>query len=86
MIDLMKQILIELDPDVAERLEEVAPGRSRRRSEFIRMAIRKALWEVEEAQTADAYRRVPDSPEDAYLDPTVWDTGKTAKPKATRQK
>ena len=42
MIDLMKQILIEIDPDVAERLEQIAPGRSRRRSKFIRMAIRWA--------------------------------------------
>ncbi len=69
----MKQILIEVDPDIAERLEHVAPSRSRRRSEFIRMAIRKALWELEEQHTADAYRRAPDSAHDAYLDARVWE-------------
>lgn len=69
----MKQLLIELDEETAASLEKVAPGRSRRRSEFIRMAIRKALWELEERLTAEAYARKPDSSSDAYLDPRVWE-------------
>jgi predicted transcriptional regulator len=68
----MKQLLIELDDDVAARLEEVAPGRSRRRSEFIRNAIRRALWDLEEHATAEAYRRTPDAPE-AYVDADAWE-------------
>ena len=55
----MKQLLIELDDEDAARLERVAPGRSRRRSEFVRMAVRRALWDLEEQATADAYRRLP---------------------------
>jgi predicted transcriptional regulator len=73
----MKQVLIELDDEVAEQLERVAPARSRRRSEFIRAAIRRALWEDQERVTAEAYRRQPDSAEDAYLDPLVWEPGST---------
>ena len=69
----MKQLLIELEDDVAEKLEHVAPGRARRRSEFIRKAIRRALWELEEEATAEAYRKQPDSAADAYLDPAVWE-------------
>jgi len=69
----MKQLLIELEDDVAEKLERVAPGRARRRSEFIRKAIRRALWELEEEATAEAYRKHPDSAADAYLDPAVWE-------------
>jgi predicted transcriptional regulator len=69
----MKQLLIELEDDVAEKLERVAPGRARRRSEFIRRAIRRALWELEEEATAEAYGRHPDSAADAYLDPRVWE-------------
>ena len=42
----MKQLLIEIDEDMATQLERVAPARSRRRSEFIRAAIRRALWEL----------------------------------------
>jgi len=69
----MKSLLIELDDDVAARLEEVAPGRSRRRSEFIRNAIRRALWDVEEGATAAAYRRNPDRASDAFVDPQAWE-------------
>ena len=69
----MKQLLVEVDDDIAARLEQVAPARSRRRSEFIRMAIRKALWEEQERATAEAYRRHPDSAGDAYLDSSVWE-------------
>lgn len=69
----MKQILIELDPDTAARLERVAPGSARKRSEFIRGAIRKALWEMEEQMTAEAYARQPDAAAEAYVDPRVWE-------------
>jgi hypothetical protein len=33
------------------------------------MAIRKALWELEEKETAAAYARQPDFEDDAYVDP-----------------
>src|SRR5688500_14160887 len=67
----MKSFLIELDDELAGRLERVAPARSRRRSEFVRAAILKALWEAEEQATAEAYARQPDSP-DAAFDAAVW--------------
>jgi predicted transcriptional regulator len=69
----MKSLLIEVDDELASRLERVAPARSRRRSEFVRAAILKALWESEEQATAEAYARHPDSP-DAAFDPTVWES------------
>ena len=80
----MKSVLIELDDDVAARLEQVAPGRSRRRSEFIRNAIREALWHLEEHATAEAYRRQPDSPE-AYVNSTVWEPVAPKKTKTGRR-
>lgn len=69
----MKQLLVEIEDDLAARLEEVAPSRSRRRSEFIRRAIRRAIWDLEELQTAEAYARIPDRAEDAHIDPAVWE-------------
>jgi metal-responsive CopG/Arc/MetJ family transcriptional regulator len=78
----MKQVLVELEDDVAAKLEKVAPARSRGRSEFIRRAIRRALWDLEEKETAEAYRRRPDSSGDAYLDPAVWET----RPKKERKR
>jgi predicted transcriptional regulator len=68
----MKQLLIEIDDDVAARLEAVAPSRSRQRSEFIRAAIRRALWEREEQAIAAAYRQQPDG-EAPYFDVAVWE-------------
>lgn len=73
MLQPMKQLLIEVDDEIADGLERVAPARSRRRSDFIRLAIRRALWDLEERATAEAYRQQPDSAEDAYLDPRVWE-------------
>lgn len=70
---MVKQMLIELDADTAARLEKVAPARSRRRSEFVRAAIRRALWEVEERATRDAYLRQPQPAEEPSLDPAAWD-------------
>ena len=70
----MKQILLELDEDTASKLERVAPARSRKRSEFLREAVRKALWELEERATAEAYARQPDSAEPSYVDPRAWDS------------
>jgi predicted transcriptional regulator len=69
----MKQLLIELEDDLAAKLERVAPGRNRRRSEFVRAALRKALWDLEESLTAEAYRRTPDAAEDVYFEPKVWE-------------
>jgi predicted transcriptional regulator len=72
MLQSMKSLLVEVDDELAVRLERVAPARSRRRSEFIRAAILKALWEAEERATAEAYARHPDSP-DAMFDAAVWE-------------
>jgi predicted transcriptional regulator len=69
----MKTLIVELDDEIATKLERVAPGRARQRSEFIRNAVRKALWEIEEQATAEAYRRQPDSGNDAYLNADVWE-------------
>lgn len=77
------KLLIELDDETAARIERVAPGRSRQRSEFVRAAIRKALWEIEERETADAYRRQPDT-EPAYFEADAWSPA--ARPRSRRVK
>ena len=72
ILQRMKQMLLELDDDTAMRLDRVAPSRSRKRSEFVRAAIQRALWEIEEQETAAAYRRLPD--DEGYFDPSVWES------------
>lgn len=78
--EYMKQLLIEVDEDTFKKLEKIAPARSRRRSAFIRAAIHKAICDEQERATAEAYRRVPDSADDAWFDPHVWEP----KPPASR--
>jgi metal-responsive CopG/Arc/MetJ family transcriptional regulator len=67
------KVLVELDEEMARKLEEVAPARSRLRSEFIRAALRRALWDREEEATRRAYEQEPDS-EPAHFDPDVWES------------
>ena len=69
----MKQLLVEIDEGTFAKLEQIAPARSRRRSAFIRAAIQKAICEAEERATAEAYRKIPDSADDAWFDPRVWE-------------
>ena len=73
IVEPMKQLLVEVDEDTFKKLEQIAPARSRRRSAFIRAAIQKAILEDLERATAEAYRRVPDSADDAWFDPRVWE-------------
>jgi len=73
IINHMKSMLIEFDDEVAAKLEQVAPGRARRRSEFVRMAVRRALWDLDEQATANAYQRAPDVAAEAHWDPDLWE-------------
>ena len=60
MVYHMKQLLVQLDDRTAELLEAAVPARTRKRSEFIRQAIAKALLELAEHRTRAAYAKVPD--------------------------
>jgi hypothetical protein len=56
----------------ARELERVAPAPSRRRSSFVRAALRRALDEAPEARMAEAYEARPDA-EPAHFDSRVWE-------------
>jgi Arc/MetJ-type ribon-helix-helix transcriptional regulator len=70
MIIHMKQVLVQFDDQTSALLERVAPGRSRKRSEFIRRAVARALLEELERGTRAAYEKRPDEP--ATFDPGEW--------------
>ena len=74
MLDHMKQILVQLDEKLAAQLESYIPGSSRKRSEFIRNAIARALLAEADLITAAAYAKNPMRrengwalPDEAYL-------------------
>ncbi len=68
----MAQILLQIPDGMLRELERVAPARSRERSRFIRLALQRALMEVQDVATREAYRRMPDDEPDGF-DPRVWD-------------
>lgn len=57
----MRSLLVQLDEPTYRALDRVAPAAKRKRAEFIRSAIRKAIIETEEARTRQAYREQPDT-------------------------
>lgn len=61
----MDSILIHLDKATTDALERIAPARERKRSEFIRGAIKEAIRRHEYALMREAYRRKPDSAAEA---------------------
>jgi predicted transcriptional regulator len=54
-------ILIHLDDATYKALNHVAPAAKRRRTEFIRQAVKEAIRRQEYARIREAYRKQPDS-------------------------
>ena len=69
---MTRQVIVELDEGTAQELEAVAPSRARKRSDFIRRALRHALDAEAERRMAAAYGNQPDDgPE--LVDPETWE-------------
>jgi hypothetical protein len=79
----MKQLLIQLDDRTALELEKIAPGRSRKRSEFLRKVIARAVQDTLEAGTRAAYAKWPDIP--PPFDPAEWASEDDAVRRASRK-
>lgn len=60
----MKSLLIQLDEPTYGALNRIAPA-ARKRADFVRAAIRKAILEAEEGRTRRAYLQQPDSEAEA---------------------
>jgi hypothetical protein len=69
---MARRIIVELDEATARELELIAPS-ARKRSEFVRRALRQALDAEAERRMADAYRRQPDDTEPELIDPSAWE-------------
>jgi len=72
----MKSLLIQMDEQTLAALNRVAEPGKRRRSEFVRQAIRRAIRKAEYRAMREAYRKQPDSP----LDAGDWSTAEEYKP------
>lgn len=61
----MPSILIELDDATFKALDRVAPAAKRKRTQFVRDAVKAAIRKQEYAQMREAYRKKPDSAAEA---------------------
>ncbi len=82
----MEQILVQIPEKLLRALDRVAPSKSRLRSRFIRLAIQRAIMDLQDLETRDAYVRAPDD-EPAWFDARTWDEWTpTAVRKGTRKR
>jgi Arc/MetJ-type ribon-helix-helix transcriptional regulator len=70
---MTRRIIVELDEGTARELERIAPSRARKRSEFVRRALRRALDAEVERRIARAYRQLPDDVRPDRIDPKAWE-------------
>ena len=61
----MKPLVVQLDDPTLRALSRVTPASTRKRAEFVRAAIRKAIKKTREAHTRQAYLAKPDSESEA---------------------
>ena len=71
---VVKSLLIQLDEPLLRQLNRVAPTAQRKRAEFVRAAIRKAIYDAEEERTRLAYLKQPDTETaaDDWSDAEEW--------------
>ena len=72
----MRALLIQFDEQTLAALNRVADPDKRKRSEFIRQAIRRAVRQAEYRAMREAYRKQPDS----AMDADDWSTAEEYKP------
>jgi predicted transcriptional regulator len=72
----MRSILVQIDEPTYRALSKIAPAAKRRRSRFIREAVRKALLDAEYERIRQAYLAQPDSADDA----DDWSSAEEYKP------
>lgn len=79
----MQSVLLQIDDEMARQLEKVAPAKNRSRSRFIRLAIQKALMDLQEINTRAAYEKQPQR--SSGFDPLTWSQSKpTRSPRKKR--
>ncbi|MCX6611671.1 MAG: hypothetical protein NTW74_12575 [Acidobacteria bacterium] len=61
----MPQVLVHFDEATLQAIDRIAPAAKRQRADFIRKAVKDALFLRETERMREAYRLQPDTAEDA---------------------
>ncbi len=65
----MPQVLVQFESATLEAIDRIAPAAKRKRADFIRKAVKDAIFLYEQKRMREAYRLQPDSAGDA----DIWD-------------
>lgn len=70
----MPQVLINFDEATLQAIDRIAPAARRKRADFIRKAVKDAIFQRETERMREAYLRQPDSAEgaDRWESPEEW--------------
>ena len=63
----MPQILIHVDEVTLRAIDRIAPAARRKRADFIRQAVKDAIFRNETERMREAYRLQPDSAEGSEI-------------------
>ena len=61
----MQKVLIQFEDATLKAIDRIAPAAKRKRADFIRSAVKDAIFRYEQERMRAAYRARPDSAEDA---------------------
>ena len=64
----MPQVLIQFETATLEAIDRIAPAAKRKRADFIRKAVKDAIFLHEQTRMKEAYRLQPDS-----ADADIWE-------------
>jgi predicted transcriptional regulator len=65
----MPQVIIQFDESTLKAIDQIAPAAKRKRADFIRRAVKDAIFRQETDRMREAYRLQPDSVER----PDAWE-------------
>ena len=69
----MPQVLIQFETATLEAIDRIAPAAKRKRADFIRKAVKDAIFLHEQTRMREAYRLQPDSADaDTWELPEEW--------------
>ena len=70
----MQKVLIQFEDATLEAIDRIAPAAKRKRAEFIRSAVKDAIFRYEQERMREAYCLMPDSAQgaDPWELPEEW--------------
>jgi metal-responsive CopG/Arc/MetJ family transcriptional regulator len=70
----MPNVLIQFEEATLEAIDRIAPAAKRKRADFIRNAVKEAIFRHDQERMREAYRLQPDSAQDAgeWDQPEEW--------------